>query len=133
MSDLHHYIGDDLGLSATGDLLLADGTTEGEQRILRRLITCAAASDTDGNVVSTGDYLWHQMYGAGLPQEVGENMDVRRIRAKIRSHIFNEATVARSPDPVILVEPISDGVSVRIQYVDANTRKPVSLNFNINQ
>lgn len=133
MTDLAHYIGDDLSLSATGDLGLVDGTTEGEQRLLRRLLTNASERDATGNVISVGDYIWHTDYGAGVPKEVGKTLDARRIRALIRAQMFKEAIVAHNPDPVIIVAPITNGVSVRIQYVDANTRKPVSVNFNINQ
>ena len=133
MSDLNHYIGDDLSLSATGDLALVESTTEGEQRLLRRLLTNSTVRDAAGKIESVGDYIWHADYGAGVQKEIGKNIDVRRIRALIRGQIFNEAIVSHNPDPTIIVEAITGGVSVQIQYVDANTRKPVSLNFNINQ
>lgn len=120
MSDLHHYIGGDLSVSATGDLLTASDTIEGQQRVLRRLLT------------NQGDYIWHTKYGAGLPGEVGKVLDVRRVRGIIRSQIFNEAIVQHLPDPNIIVTPIQNGVSARIQYTDATTKKPVSLNFDIN-
>ncbi|EJN10476.1 hypothetical protein [Herbaspirillum sp. YR522] len=119
--DLHHYIGDDLALDSTGDLLLAEDTIEGQQRVLRRLLT------------ATKGYLWHQAYGAGVPGIVGQNYDEAAIRGVIRAQIFNEAVVSRSPDPVITVTQITNGASVRIQYQDAITRKPVSLNFNVTQ
>lgn len=121
MSDLYNYIGDDLGVSNTGDLLIATGTVEGQQRVLRRLLT------------NTGAYIWHSSYGAGLPLEVGKTIDVKRVRALVRDQIFNEAIVARSPDPTILITTIQNGISARIQYVDANSKKPVTLSFNINK
>jgi hypothetical protein len=133
MSDLHHYIGDDLSVSSTGDLMMAESTKEGEQRVLRRLLTNPTVRDGTGMVVSVGDCIWHPDYGAGVPVEVGKTLDERRIRALIRKQIFNEACVARNPDPVILVEPITDGVSVRIQYVDAVTRQQVGLSFTVQQ
>lgn len=119
MTDLYHYIGDDLGVSATGDLLPVDGITLGQQRVLRRLLT------------NPGDYSFHPDYGAGLPREVGNLADVRRIQALIRTHIFKESAVARTPEPVITVTPIANGVAVRIQYADADTRQLVTLNFDI--
>ncbi|MBX9901259.1 MAG: phage tail protein [Burkholderiaceae bacterium] len=121
MTDLNHYIGGDLGVSPTGDLLLASDTIEGQQRVLRRLLT------------NPGEYIWHTDYGAGLPQEVGQVTDARRIRGVVRSQIFNEDIVLRSPDPTILVTAIPNGVSARIQYVDSTTKKPVALNFDINR
>lgn len=121
MSDLDHYIGGDLGVSPTGDLLIASDTIEGQQRVLRRLLT------------NPGDYIWHPSYGAGLPQEVGQVMDARRILGTVRSQIFNESIVQRSPDPNIIISKITNGVSARIQYVDSTTKKSVSLNFDINR
>lgn len=121
MSDLSHYIGGDLALSATGDLALSSGTLEGQQRILRRLLTNA------------GDYLWQLDYGAGVSQEIGKTLDAGRLRALIREQLFNEAIVSHQPDPVILISPIDHGISVRIQYVDAEVQQPVNLAFNINR
>lgn len=121
MSDLDHYIGGDLGVSPTGDLLIAGDSKEGQQRVLRRLLT------------NPGDYIWHTTYGAGLPGEVGKTLDARRIQGIIRSQIFSEAIVQRSPDPNIIVAQIPNGVSARIQYTDSTTKKAVSLNFDINR
>lgn len=119
--DLNHYIGDDLSVSSTGDLMLVADTTEGQQRVLRRLLT------------NTDAYLWHGTYGAGVPGLVGETYDQKRIIGVIRSQIFNEDVVSRVPDPVINVSQITNGVSVQITYTDATSRKPVSLNFNVNK
>jgi len=119
--ELYHYIGGDLALDSTGDMLLATDTVGGEQRVLRRLLTPIKG------------YLWQQDYGAGVPAKVGENYDEDGIRGVIRAQIFNEAVVSRSPDPIINFSQITNGVSVQIQYNDAVTRKPVSLNFNVNR
>lgn len=121
MSDLNHYIGGDLGISPTGDLAIASDSLEGQQRVLRRLIT------------NPGGYIWHMGYGAGLPGEIGKTIDVRRVQGIVRSNIFNEDIVARLPDPLIGVTPITGGASLRIQYTDTATNKPVSLNFDINR
>lgn len=121
MSDLHHYIGDDLSVSATGDLLIASGTEEGQQRVLRRLLT------------NPGDYIWHLDYGAGLPREVGNTLDTRRLNGLIRSQVFNESVVSRNPDPNIILTAIQGGVSARIQYVDAVTQQQIGLAFDINR
>ena len=55
-SDFDQLWGDDLTLTATGQVALVDGTPKGEQRVLRRLLT------------NPGDYIWHPEYGAGLPR-----------------------------------------------------------------
>lgn len=121
MADLHHYIGDDLHLSPTGDLLVASGTIVGQQRVLRRLLT------------NQSDYIWHTSYGASLPQEVGNQKDSRRIRGIVRGEMLKEAVVARTPDPSVLIADIKNGVSARIQYVDSTTGQQVSLAFDINR
>ena len=97
MFDLQHQFGTDLLVGPTGDLALASGATLGQQRVLRRLLTNA------------GDYIWQLTYGAGLPQFVGQRADTIRIRAVIRSQIFKEAAVARSPEPTVGVASTGTG------------------------
>ena len=121
MADLYHYMGGDLSVSATGDLALADGTTLGEQRVLRRLLTVPGA------------YIWQLPYGAGLPRFVGLPVNPARIAAVTKSQMFRERAVARSPMPVIGVNAQPTGVvTLNIQYVDAPSQTPATLNFNIN-
>lgn len=93
--------------------------------MLRRLLTNPAANGVPG------DYLWHQDYGAGLPRFVGQPADVPAITALIRSQISMEAAVAPDPAPVIAVTPLLSGLFVEIRYVDAPTREPVLLDFNL--
>ena len=76
MSDLNHFYGGDLSLSATGDILKVDGSTQGQQRVLRRLLTNPALMDSSGKVTVVGDYIWHPTYGAGLPRMVGDTVDI---------------------------------------------------------
>lgn len=133
MSDLNHFYGNDLALSATGDLLKVDGSTQGQQRVLRRLLTNPALIDSNGKVKVVGDYIWHPNYGAGLPRMVGDTIDIPKITGVIRGQILLEACVARNPDPVIKVEEIAGGVSVYIHYNDAQTGKPVALSFDVNR
>lgn len=121
MSDLWHIIGGDLDAAATGDVLQVDGLDETSQRLLRRLIT------------NPGDYVWHPEYGAGLGSKVGELYDAGAIIGLIRSQIFLEANVARTPAPVITVTPIPDGMSARIQYYDNSTGVLATLAFNVNR
>lgn len=133
MSDLYHYIGTDLTQSATGDLLAVAGSTQGSQRVLRRLLTNPALFDSSGNVTIPGDYIFHPSYGAGLPRMVGDTVNIPKITGVIRGQIFLESSVSRNPAPVITVTAITGGVSVYIRYNDAQTGKPVALAFDVNK
>jgi phage baseplate assembly protein W len=120
MPDLRHQFGADLAVGPTGDLATAAGAVLGQQRVLRRLLTNA------------GDYVWHPGYGAGLAQFVGQPADAARIRAVIRSQIFKESAVARTPEPVIEVQSCSGGmVFVRVQYADAASGETQVLRFTL--
>lgn len=126
MPELWHDWGSDLVFSSTGDLLLADGTDEGRQRVLRRLLT------------NPGSYVFHvdngpvKAYGAGLPGKVGSTIDAKAIQALCLSQMFLEQAVARSPAPTVDVQQIPNGIYVSVQYTDAQSNQPVALAFNIN-
>lgn len=119
INDLSHYWGGDLGVSSGGDLAPASGTLRGQQRVLRRLLT------------NPGDYLFHPTYGAGLPARVGSTDSAAEITALIRGQLRLEEAVANTPAPVITVTPIPNGLAAQIQYTDAPTGQPVTLNFNV--
>jgi hypothetical protein len=120
MSDAWHQFGGDLMVGATGDLAGASGATLGQQRVLRRLLT------------NPGDYIWAPTYGAGLAQFVGSPASAAQIRAVVRSQIFKEAVVARSPEPVIDVEADTAGtVYVHIRYADATTGATQILSLSV--
>lgn len=120
MADAWHLFGGDLTVAASGDVAVVDGATEGQQRVLRRLLT------------NPGDYLWNPTYGAGLGRFVGLPIDTARIEGVIRSQIFREAAVARSPEPVIDVEGALNGsVYVTIQYADAVSGETQMLAFSV--
>ena len=131
MSDLYHYWGGDLNLSATGGLLLADSVELSKQAILRRLLTNPAQYDTNGNVTVPGDYLWHPEYGAGLPSYIGRTLDEPAITALIRSQMYLEASVLHDPEPVISLRQIPNGLSVQISYTESESGDPVLLSFNV--
>lgn len=132
MSDLAHWYGNDLSVSATGDLLMVDGTTKGQQRVLRRLLTTATQKNQDGTM-TIADYIWHVLYGAGVPLYVGRTFDASKIKSIIKSQIFDESVVSKNPAPVITAKPIPNGVNVTIQYVDSLTKQTQILNFDVNQ
>ncbi len=121
MPDILHQWGADLTTGPTGDLATASGTTLGQQRILRRLLT------------NPGEYIWQQDYGAGLGQFIGQPGNAMRIRAAIRSQMFKEISVARRPEPVIDVDlntmTSSGAVFVHIRYVDAPSGQTQYLSF----
>lgn len=116
MPELSHVFGSDLTLDPTGDLALVDGSQEGQQRVLRRLMTNAGA------------YLWNLDYGAGLARFLGMPTAAAQIAAVSRRQMFLEPAVARQPAPVITVQASVGGTVVEtIKYVDAVTATPIVL------
>lgn len=122
MADISHAFGADISASPTGDLALAEGAVLGRQRVLRRLLT------------NPGDYIWQPEYGAGLGRFIGQPAAPARIRAVVRSQIFRERAVARSPEPVVAVQSGADGrVFVSIRYADADSGETQNLNFRVGE
>lgn len=123
MADAAHRWGSDLVTGPTGDIAIVSGPLLGQQRVLRRLLT------------SPGDYIWQLDYGAGLARFIGQPANLLQIRAVIRSQIFKEASVARSPEPVIDVQIAPGGASgivyVYMRYVDAPSRQTQVLSFSV--
>lgn len=120
MPDLWHQWGSDLAVGPTGDLAIASASNMGLQRVLRRLLT------------NVGDYIWQLDYGAGIAGFIGEPASASRLRALIRSQIFKEAVVARTPEPVVTVQAPSGSPGsayVHIRYVDAFSGETQVLSF----
>jgi phage baseplate assembly protein W len=115
MSDLNHIFGGDLAVAASGDLGAVSGSTLGQQRVLRRLLTNA------------GDYIWQLNYGAGLPSMIGMPVDAAAIAGLVRSQIFLESAVARTPAPVIDVQADNTIVSLQITYSDSTAATTQSV------
>ncbi len=126
-ADIYHYWGNDLIVAASGDLLVADDSTAGQQRVLRRLLTNPGDDD------AAAEYLWHPDYGAGIRKMVGSTKNPAAIRAAIRGQILLESAVAKTPEPEIGVDTFLGGVSVTIRYNDAVTGEAKVLSFDINQ
>lgn len=125
-NDIYLNLGNDFILTndEVKDLLLTNGSTLSEQRIIRRLLT---------NPLS---YIWSPSYGAGLPSFVGQpvssdNFD--NIRALITSQIFLEKTVAQNPPPQILLQTIQYGLFCQINYTLSPSLQPIVLTFNVSQ
>lgn len=110
MTDISHIMGADLAIAPTGDIQSAGDTTAVSQRVLRRLLTNAS------------DYIWSLTYGAGLPQFVGQTVNVTQLQAVIRTQLQLETAVARVPLPSAAVISSGDGtVTATITYTDAAT------------
>jgi hypothetical protein len=119
VSDIGHYIGGDLQLSATGDLLAVDSILESNQRILRRLLTNA------------GDYIWQLNYGAGLPKRIGSTTDEKEMTALITSQMQLEQSVVQNPPPQVTLDDLGDGFEIDIAYVEQDSQAPVTLSFDV--
>lgn len=119
MPDMHHWWGNDLTPSPTGDLALVDGVDLGSQRVVRRLMTIL------------GEYLWNPSYGGSLPLRVGDTLDTSLIESVVRSQMALEARVAPEPEPIIRVSQLLNGVFVDIKYVDAETGLQTGLQFDV--
>lgn len=123
MSDLWHEWGNDLIVGATGDLLLSSEADLDNQRILRRLLT------------NLGDYIWELRYGAGLGGLVGQPVAEMQLRALIRSQIFKETSVARSPEPIIALQAEAGApggsVFVTITYTQAADSGTQTISFSL--
>lgn len=118
MADLFHIYGQDVGLSATGGLSLASGTQQGQQKVLRRLLT------------NPGDDLHSLDYGAGLPAFIGSPASADRMRAVVLKQMRLEKYVDQTVSPSVSVEKnAATGVTnVLVQYVDAQTAQTSQLN-----
>lgn len=115
--DIHHMWGSDLSLASNGDLLGAEGTEEGKQRVLRRLLTPPL------------DNIWDPDYGAGLPSKVGSTFGPEEIEGITRSQMFLEEIVSQDPIPEVSSDGKNGTVAVRIRYQDATTAEPVVVGF----
>lgn len=119
MPDAFHYFGNDLVVSASGDILVtSDSQTETTQRVLRRLFT------------NPGQYIWNLSYGAGLPARVGTPSSAAAISAIVTQQMTLEAGVAQSPPPTISVTSTPLGYCfTNVSYTDAVTNLvvPVTL------
>jgi hypothetical protein len=119
MADAGHYFGGDLQLGATGDLLVADGLLESNQRVLRRLLT------------NQGDYIWQPGYGAGLPGRIGGTLNEPEMDSLITSQMYQEQSVSQNPAPQIVVNPIANGFDTQISYVEVGSNTPTTLSFQV--
>jgi hypothetical protein len=120
MADVFLIWGEDLLVSATGDIAVAIDANLGQQRILRRLLT------------NLQDYIWQPDYGAGLGSFVGKPANQRIIEATIRNQLSLEPSLSQIPPPTVAVLVESNGqVFTDIKYVDSNTGTLQLLSFSL--
>jgi hypothetical protein len=120
--DAYLNFGQDLQLSSTLDLLMADGSTLSEQRIIRRLMT------------NPLDYIWYPEYGAGIASYIGQPFTddtYDNIQNTILSNMFLENTVSQMPQPDILFQTIQTGIFVQINYTISPSLQPIVLTFSV--
>lgn len=110
MSDLNLNWGGIMNLSPCGDISVTHGTIYGQQRVLRRLLT------------NEGEYLWHLEYGAGLPQMVGQIVNVGEMTGIIQEQMNLEQCVDQTNAPSVSVTSQNDNSTfVEVLYMDGNT------------
>lgn len=119
LEDVAHLWGQDIRLSPTGDLGRVNRHPKSQERVIRRLMT------------NPGEYVFHPNYGGGLPQMVGQNIDLSKIRARIEGQMMLETSVVRDPPPQVDVREIPGGVAVKVQYLSLPDKQPVSLSFDV--
>ena len=119
LSDVWQLWGNDLTITPTGDLTRATNVDRSKQRVLRRLMT------------PPGDYVMHPDYGAGLPAYIGRSADLDAIETLIIGQMLKEASVAKTPRPVVSLRSITNGLSASISYVVAPENVPAVLSFDL--
>lgn len=115
LDDIGHVWGQDLQVGPTGDLARVNEATRTQQRILRRVLT------------ALGSYLFEPTYGAGLPQKIGQALNIGEVKGIIRGQMLLEPSVASIQS--IEVVPIQGGVSVKVRYTSLPDKQPVVLTF----
>lgn len=120
--DINHYFGADVIISGTGDLSAVGGTTETQQRIIRRLMT------------NPGDYLWHPEYGAGVGRYVGKTTaELQPLKALIVSQVLLENAVAASPAPVVTLISDLTKLTCTVRYYDTTVQALQTLSFSVGE
>jgi hypothetical protein len=116
--DLAHFYGGDLSLTPSGGLATVSGTKEGEQRVLRRILTLQ------------GNDIWEGDYGGNVPALIGSAATPSAVEGELRVQMLAEAVVAQVPPPTVKVMPFGNGgQAVTIRYVDAATGDAGFLSF----
>jgi hypothetical protein len=124
VSDIDLWVGGDLGLSASNDLQLVYGTTQGEQTLVRGLLT-----NPEG-------YVFHPTFGAGLPRKVGSPFNRNEIIGLVRAQMFKSRIALALPAPNIAVDPIPNtngGFELTVSYADNPTGLTAGFTYQIQE
>lgn len=119
--DLSNIIGTDLQITSgnvigTADIAISVNPTEGQQRVLRRLLT------------NPLDYVWQPAYGAGLARFIGRPMNNIQVSGTIRQQMKLEQAVKQLPPPAVSLNTSKTGSLVAsIQYVDSTSNLTSAL------
>ena len=140
MADIYHFWGEDLAVSPSGDLAIVsplqtsnastyNGNDEGTQRIYRRLMTaCIRGKER------SGENIFAPEYGGGVPQRIGDTLNIPAITGMITTQLALESCVAKSPPPNVSVTATPTGMfACAVTYTNAMTGIPVSLSFDPSQ
>lgn len=120
MTDINHIFGGDIGDFSGGDVFRAEGDTEDQQAIIRRLAT------------NPGDYMWDPDYGAGLRRFIG-GTSLAEAESVCVSQILLEDTVARHPAPVVKLRMDREVLLCTITYTKASSNELKSFSFSIEE
>lgn len=123
LADIDHFYGGDVAVTVTGDLAVATKDKRTRQRVIRRLLT--SKTDQRGSA-----YPWQPKYGVGLPERIGDPLEIRAVQGDVASQMKREDSVQRVPAPRVDVEPLDIGASISVSYTDLSGL-PKSFNFDL--
>src|ERR1700761_5856668 len=112
----------DLELTSSGDLQTCTGSLQGQQRVIRRVLT------------APGALLFHPTYGFGMMAKIGTVQNAAALTGQLRSQMFQESAVAQSPPPAVSVQetPLGSGREyASVAYQDAVSGAPQLLVFDL--
>lgn len=112
VADASHWWGQDVQLTASGDIATCDGIPRSNQRIFRRMCTNGSKSGA-----KIGEYFFHPGYGGSAPWYVGQTTEALLLEGVLRQQMYAEDSVGHSPEPIISTVFSPNGAySTRIQY-----------------
>jgi len=121
MTEIYHWVGNDLQLSASGGIQETSGVEASRQRIARRLIT------------NPGDYIFHPEYGAGIPAYIGRLASQNEIKAVVLGQVLLESTVSKTTQPIVNVSQIAGtgNVTIDVTYTYAETGELATITVTV--
>lgn len=119
MSDFFHYFGEDLQCEEDGTFKEASGALLTRQSVLRRLCT------------NPKSYLWHPVYGAGLPSRIGAPIAEDETRGLILRQLALEKGVDQDQPIGVTITPQTPGFYLcTIAYTGSDMTGSQTVVFN---